>query len=77
MEDNGCAPNQCTYNTITRGFLRGKDVRKALELLRTMRSKKFDADAHTTSLFRSLFSDRCGHAACDSDEDLLRNVFKI
>ncbi|XP_021742885.1 pentatricopeptide repeat-containing protein At3g22470, mitochondrial-like [Chenopodium quinoa] len=57
MEDNGCFPNECTFNTIIRGFIDGKDVKRALELISLMRKKEFAADNHTVSSLVSLLTD--------------------
>uniref|UniRef100_A0A803KNS4 Pentatricopeptide repeat-containing protein n=1 Tax=Chenopodium quinoa TaxID=63459 RepID=A0A803KNS4_CHEQI len=57
MEDNKCFPNECTFNTIRRGFIDGKDVRRALELVSLMRNKEFAADNHTISSFVGLLTD--------------------
>ncbi|KAK9690923.1 hypothetical protein RND81_09G163600 [Saponaria officinalis] len=43
--------DECTYNTIIKGFLNANNVVKALDYLDSMRSQGFAADATTASLF--------------------------
>ncbi|XP_021734773.1 pentatricopeptide repeat-containing protein At3g22470, mitochondrial-like [Chenopodium quinoa] len=73
MEDNGCFPDECTFNTLIRGFIDGKDIRRALELVRLMRIKEFVADNHTISSFVGLLADpNIG----DADKDLLKSFWR-
>ncbi|XP_021742875.1 pentatricopeptide repeat-containing protein At1g62930, chloroplastic-like [Chenopodium quinoa] len=73
MEDNKCFPNECTFNTIIRGFIDGKDVRRALELVSLMRNKEFAADNHTISSLVSLLTDPNISGA---DKDLLKKFLR-
>lgn len=57
MVDDGCPPNEYTYNIIIRGFLHGNDISKSLELVSVMTTNGFAADAHTTSVFVDLLID--------------------
>ncbi|KAL2944272.1 hypothetical protein RDABS01_032619 [Bienertia sinuspersici] len=57
MEENGCAPDSCTFNTIIRGFLDGKDIRRALQFVSIIRSKGFVAENHTISSMIGLLRD--------------------
>ncbi|XP_056697404.1 putative pentatricopeptide repeat-containing protein At1g12700, mitochondrial [Spinacia oleracea] len=73
MEDNGCSPDNCTFNTIIRGFLYGKNVKRALELISIMRSRGFAVDNHNTSSLVVLLADP---TVGDSDKELVRNFFE-
>ncbi|XP_021771753.1 pentatricopeptide repeat-containing protein At2g17140-like [Chenopodium quinoa] len=73
MEDNGCFPDECTFNTIIRGFIDGKDISRALELVRLMRIKEFAADNHTISSFVGLLTNP---NIDDADKDLLKKFFE-
>ncbi|PQP92135.1 hypothetical protein Pyn_21266 [Prunus yedoensis var. nudiflora] len=56
MEEKGCSPDDCTYNTIIRGFIHNKQTSRAMVLIQTMVEKGFSADASTTELIVNLLS---------------------
>ncbi|XP_074286115.1 uncharacterized protein LOC141611471 isoform X3 [Silene latifolia] len=72
MADNGCPPNERTYNTILQGFLKASDIATALDHHRVMRRQGFAADAHTASLFLGLLTAR---NVGDKDKALLQKHF--
>jgi pentatricopeptide repeat protein len=49
MEDDGCPPDEFSYNVIIRGFLQHKDESRAVHLIGEMRDRGFIADAGTTA----------------------------
>jgi pentatricopeptide repeat protein len=49
MEEDGCPPNEWSYNVIIRGFLRHRDESRAVQLIVEMRDRGFVADAGTTA----------------------------
>ena len=49
MEEDGCPPNEWSYNVIIRGFLRHRDESRAVQLFGEMRDRGFVADAGTTA----------------------------
>ncbi|CDY26589.1 BnaA09g46880D [Brassica napus] len=50
MEEDGNAPNDCTYNTLVRAYLRDCDLAKSAELIEEMKSYGFSADASTVKM---------------------------
>uniref|UniRef100_A0A803L4V1 Pentatricopeptide repeat-containing protein n=1 Tax=Chenopodium quinoa TaxID=63459 RepID=A0A803L4V1_CHEQI len=68
MEENGCPPNDRTYNTIIRGYILNNDLSNAFYYCDIMTGKKFEADADTFSLIVGLLSS--GNLS-DSSKDLL------
>ncbi|KAK9692063.1 hypothetical protein RND81_09G238800 [Saponaria officinalis] len=72
MADNGCSPDECTYNTIIKAFLNENDVADALHYLQIMRGQGFAADASTASLFLGLLTDPNVNVA---DKALLQKYF--
>ena len=54
LDEHGCPPNDYTYNLMIRGFIRNKDMPRALQLVKEMVAKGFSADASTFELFVSL-----------------------
>ncbi|KAL9248220.1 hypothetical protein vseg_021567 [Gypsophila vaccaria] len=72
MDDLGCSPDECTYNTIIKGFISAKNVAKALNYLELMRSRGFVADNNTATLFVGLLSDP---NVCDTDKVLHEYFF--
>ena len=56
MDETGCFPNDCTYNTIIRGFLRKNDKSKAIELVHVMAQRGFSADSYTKSMLKDFLS---------------------
>jgi pentatricopeptide repeat protein len=49
MEEDGCPPDEISYNVIIRGFLHHKDESRAVQLIGEMRDKGFIADVGTTA----------------------------
>jgi pentatricopeptide repeat protein len=49
MEEDGCPPDEFSYNVIIRGFLQHKDESRAVHLIGEMRDRGFIADAGTTT----------------------------
>jgi hypothetical protein len=49
MAEDGCPPDNCSYNVFIRGLLQHKDPR-AVQLISEMTGKGFSADVHTTEL---------------------------
>jgi pentatricopeptide repeat protein len=39
MEEDGCPPNEWSYNVIIRGFLRHRDESRAVQLIGEMRDR--------------------------------------
>ncbi|KAK9675587.1 hypothetical protein RND81_11G017300 [Saponaria officinalis] len=72
MADNGCSPDECTYNTIIKAFLNANDVPKALDYLDRMRGQGLAADDNTASLFLGLLTNP--HVN-DVDKALLQKYF--
>ncbi|KAK9692010.1 hypothetical protein RND81_09G234900 [Saponaria officinalis] len=72
MADNGCSPNERTYNTIIKGFLNANDVTKALDYLDIMRSQGLAADVNTSSSFLDLLTNP--HVN-DANKALLQKYF--
>ncbi|GAV63205.1 PPR_2 domain-containing protein [Cephalotus follicularis] len=66
MEDYGCVPNSCSYNTIIKGFFRNNDASIAMQLLEEMVNRGFSADVSTIEMILNLFT---------SDADLIRSFF--
>ena len=56
MDETGCFPNDCTYNTIIRGFLRKNDKSKPIELVHVMAQRGFSADSYTKSMLKDFLS---------------------
>ena len=56
MDETGCFLNDCTYNSIIRGFLRKNDSSRAIELLHVMAERGFSADSYTKSMLVDLLS---------------------
>ena len=56
MDETGCFPNDCTYNTIIRGFLRKNDKSKAIELVHVMAQRGLSADSYTKSMLKDFLS---------------------
>ena len=50
MEEKGCSPDGCTYNTIIRRFINDNETSKAVRLIQEMVERGFSADASTTEL---------------------------
>ncbi|KAK2973887.1 hypothetical protein RJ640_013941 [Escallonia rubra] len=50
MEENRCIPNDFTYNTIVKGFLKRERYREATTLLDEMLARGFTADATTSEI---------------------------
>ncbi|CAL9214671.1 unnamed protein product, partial [Arabidopsis halleri] len=50
MEEDGHAPNDCTYNTIIRAHLRDSDVITSAKLIEEMKRLGFSADASTIKM---------------------------
>lgn len=48
MEEDGCFPNDFTFNTIIRGFIKNNEISGALVLAEQMKERGFSADASTT-----------------------------
>ena len=57
MDENGCSPDGCTYNTITQGLLQNKEVLRAIQLLQEMLARGFSADVSTTTLLVEMLCD--------------------
>ncbi|KAL9248193.1 hypothetical protein vseg_021545 [Gypsophila vaccaria] len=72
MDDRGCSPDECTSNTIIKGFISAKNVAKALDYLDLMSSRGFVVDNNTATLFVGLLSDP---NVCDTDKALLHEYF--
>ncbi|CAL2264527.1 unnamed protein product [Prunus armeniaca] len=56
MEEKGCSPDGCTYNTIIRGFISNNETSRAMVLIQQMVGNGFSADASTTELIVQLLS---------------------
>ncbi|KAG6738019.1 hypothetical protein POTOM_059555 [Populus tomentosa] len=56
MEEDGCSPDEWSYNVIIRGFLQHKDASRVVQLIGEMRDKGFFADARTKALVMDLLS---------------------
>lgn len=50
MEEDGFAPNECSYSVIINGFLRNKSFSGAIELIEEMREKDLSASNSTIEL---------------------------
>ncbi|KAM3234125.1 hypothetical protein P3L10_019484 [Capsicum annuum] len=50
MEDNGCFPNNATYNVIMQGFLRCSKISEMASFMMEMDGKDFSFDATTAGL---------------------------
>ncbi|XP_021836080.1 putative pentatricopeptide repeat-containing protein At1g12700, mitochondrial [Spinacia oleracea] len=53
MEEDGCSPDDITYNTIIRRYILNNDLSKALWYCDLMVNKGFEADANTFHLLTS------------------------
>ncbi|KAL2941290.1 hypothetical protein RDABS01_029640 [Bienertia sinuspersici] len=73
MEDNGCS-NDCTFNTLIKGFLDSKDVNRAVTLVSIMRSKEFMTDNYTISSLLGLLANP---NVSDADKCIIRKFFEI
>ncbi|KAJ4879246.1 Pentatricopeptide repeat-containing protein [Raphanus sativus] len=56
-EEDGIAPNDCTYNTIIRAHLGGGGVATSVELIEEMKRCGFAADASTMKMVIDMLSD--------------------
>lgn len=56
MEDDGHAPNDCTYNTLIRAHLRDGDLTASAKLIEEMKSCGFSADASTIKMVIDMLS---------------------
>ena len=50
LEDRGCSPDACTYNTIIRGFINNNETLRAMGLIQRGVERGFSADACTVEL---------------------------
>ncbi|MCD7449294.1 hypothetical protein HAX54_051034 [Datura stramonium] len=50
MEDNGCFPNNVTYNVIMQGFLRCSKISDIASFMKEMGRRGFSFDATTADL---------------------------
>ena len=50
MEENGCAPDVVTFNTLMNGFLKKNDAPKVVELLHKMDERNVMPDEHLLSI---------------------------
>jgi pentatricopeptide repeat protein len=50
MEEDGNAPNDCTYNTLIRAHLRDGDLTASAKLIEEMKSCGFSADASSIKM---------------------------
>ena len=57
MEEDGIAPNDCTYNTIIRAHLLGGDLATSAKLMEEMKSCGFSSDASTVEMVMDMLSD--------------------
>uniref|UniRef100_A0A803KMU8 Pentatricopeptide repeat-containing protein n=1 Tax=Chenopodium quinoa TaxID=63459 RepID=A0A803KMU8_CHEQI len=71
MDEDGCPPDDCTYNMIIQENILNKDLSSALYYRDIMVSNGFEADANTFSLFVSLLP---SGNLCDSSKDLLQKL---
>ena len=56
MEENGCSPNDFTYNTIIRGLIGNNEMSRAIQVFHEMVERGFSADASTTELLVDLLA---------------------
>ena len=56
MDENGCSPNDRTYNTMIQGLLQQNMASKAMELVKIMVDNGCSANATTASMFIDLLS---------------------
>lgn len=50
MKDNGCFPNNITYNVVVQGFLRFKKISEMTSFVKEMTGRGFSFDATTIEL---------------------------
>ncbi|RXH84472.1 hypothetical protein DVH24_017540 [Malus domestica] len=50
MEERGCPPKNCTYNTIIRGLVNNNEKSRAMKLNWKMVERGFSTDASTEEL---------------------------
>lgn len=50
MKDNGCFPNNITYNVVVQGFLRFKKISEMTSFVKEMTGRGFSFDATTTGV---------------------------
>uniref|UniRef100_A0A0V0HHM4 Putative ovule protein n=1 Tax=Solanum chacoense TaxID=4108 RepID=A0A0V0HHM4_SOLCH len=54
MEDNGCFPNNVTYNVVVQGFLRCNKISEMASFMKEIAGRGFSFDATTTGFLINL-----------------------
>ncbi|CAN4113753.1 unnamed protein product [Withania somnifera] len=57
MEDNGCLPDNVTYNVVVQGFLKCNKISEMASLIEEMAGRSFSFDASTTGLLVNVIRD--------------------
>ena len=51
MEENGCPPDDCTYNIMIRRFILNHEISRGVEYTNEMVARGFSADASIAEFF--------------------------